>query len=80
MERSQALNVHRDKPENIIEGKDLIALGFAPDPVFGRIIQTANQLRDKKECTRNTILEYIRMQITTEDALRCLQQLIEEDE
>jgi len=80
IERSQALNVDRDKPENVIEGKDLIALGFTPDPVFGRIIQTANQLRDEKESTRKTILEYIRMQISAEDALRCLQQLLEEEE
>ncbi|MBN2017417.1 MAG: CCA tRNA nucleotidyltransferase [Candidatus Cloacimonetes bacterium] len=78
IERSQQLNVDRDKPENVIEGKDLIALGFSPDPIFGSIIKVANQLRDDKEYARQDILEYIRMQISSEDALRRLQQLLKE--
>lgn len=78
IERSQKLKVDRDKPVNVIEGKDLIALGFSPEPIFGDIIKAANQLRDDKDYAKQDILEYIRMQISSEDALRRLQQLLKE--
>jgi len=79
IERSQALKVDRDKPENIIEGKDLIAVGFTPDKIFGRIIRTANRLRDEHEFSRNKILGIIKKQGSAKDALLRLQQEIEEE-
>jgi len=79
IKRSQELNVDRDKPENIIGGKDLIAMGFAPDKIFGRIIQTANQLRDEHEFTRKKILKLIKKHSSAKDALICLMQEINEN-
>jgi len=79
IERSQLLKVDRDKPENIIEGKDLIAMGFTPDKIFGKIIHTANRLRDKHEFSRNKILNLIKKQGSVKNALHRLQQEIEEE-
>ncbi len=79
IERSQALNVDRDKPENIIEGRDLISIGFSPDKIFGRIINAANQLRDEHEYSKSTIMDLIKKHISAEDALLHLQQELEEE-
>ena len=79
IKRSQELKVDRDKPENIIEGKDLIAMGFSPDKIFGRLIQTANKLRDEHEFTRNKILNLIKKHSSAKDALICLMQETEEE-
>jgi tRNA nucleotidyltransferase (CCA-adding enzyme) len=79
IERSQALNVDRDKPENIIEGRDLISIGFSPDKIFGKIINAANQLRDEHEYSKNTIMDIIKKHASAEDALLHLQQELEEE-
>jgi len=79
IERSRALNVDRDKPENIIEGRDLISIGFSPDKIFGRIIDAANQLRDEHEYSKNTIMDIIKKHASAEDALLHLQQELEEE-
>jgi len=79
IKRSQELKVDRDKPENIIAGKDLIAMGFSPGKIFGRIIQTANKLRDEHEFSREKILNIIKKQNSAKDALLHLQQELEEE-
>ena len=79
IKRSQELKVDRDKPENIIAGKDLIAMGFSPGKIFGRIIQTANRLRDEHEFSKKKILNLIKKQSSAKGALLRLQQEIEEE-
>ncbi|MBI2645321.1 HD domain-containing protein [Candidatus Uhrbacteria bacterium] len=44
--RARDLGVEKSKPVDIIRGKDLIALGYKPGELFGKIIQSANELRD----------------------------------
>lgn len=60
LERARALAVLDALPENIVTGKDLIALGLKEDPVFGEIIRAANDLRDDHDLDREEILERIR--------------------
>ncbi|MBC8526325.1 MAG: CCA tRNA nucleotidyltransferase [Candidatus Cloacimonetes bacterium] len=59
LERSKTLNVQKDKPADIIQGKDLIAKNFTPSKNFGVIIHLANKLRDEKNFTKEQILKII---------------------
>lgn len=77
--RSQQLNVDKDKPENVIEGKDLIDLGFSPGQIFGRIIETANSLRDDMNFSREKIISLIKKSASPGDALLRLEQEVEEE-
>ncbi len=79
IERSQQLKVENNKPENVIEGQDLIDAGFAPGQIFGRIIETANSLRDDKEFSREKILALIKASASPGDALLRLEQELEEE-
>jgi len=61
LNKARILGVEESKPVDIIRGKDLIALGYAPHPkashgiLFGQIIRNANDLRDEKGYTREQI-------------------------
>jgi len=79
IERSQQLNVDKNKPENVIEGKDLIDLGFNPGQIFGRIIEAANSLRDDMNFSREKIISLIKKSASPGDALLRLEQELEEE-
>lgn len=59
LQRARALAVQDALPDDIVTGKDLIALGLKPGPHFGEIIRTANDLRDDGGLEREEILERI---------------------
>jgi tRNA nucleotidyltransferase (CCA-adding enzyme) len=60
LERARAVEVADRRPEDVIAGKDLIALGLKPGKHFGEIIRQANDLRDFRDLSREEILERIR--------------------
>lgn len=57
LERAREIEVERKGPENLIEGKDLIELGFEPGPEFGVVIDLANELRDEKGFSKEDFFE-----------------------
>jgi len=57
--RAMQLDVADQKPKNIVEGRDLLALGFKPGPKIGEMIKEANRLRDEEGKSREEILEII---------------------
>ncbi|HHI87336.1 MAG TPA: CCA tRNA nucleotidyltransferase [Candidatus Cloacimonetes bacterium] len=79
IERSQKLKVDKNKPENVIDGKDLIELGFEPGRLFGAIIELANELRDNLNFSREKIISLINKSETLGDALLRLKQELEEE-
>ena len=59
LKRARRLDIEKSKPVDIIQGRDLIALGHKPGPHIGKIIQLANQLRDDLDYSREVILQEI---------------------
>jgi len=43
LERARALGIDKEKPKPVLFGRDLIALGFEPGPLFGEIIRSAEE-------------------------------------
>ncbi|MFH1175101.1 MAG: CCA tRNA nucleotidyltransferase [bacterium] len=59
LKRARNLDVEKSKPVNLIEGRDLISLGFKNGKHIGDIIRLANILRDEKEFTKEMILQVV---------------------
>ena len=57
------------KPTDVIMGRDLIKLGFSPGPIFGEIIQLANQLCDEHNFTKEQILGILQNSPNESEAL-----------
>lgn len=62
-QRAEQLGIYQQKPEPILQGRDLLTVGFKPSkkdgPKFGQIIALADQLRDEQGLTRDEILALI---------------------
>ncbi len=56
LERAKKLNIVKEIPPHIIQGRDLIALGFKPGTEFGEVIKLADALRDEKEFKKEDAL------------------------
>ncbi len=57
--KAEAIAVSKDRPENVILGRDMINLGYEPGEDFGKIIKYANDLRDLKAYNREKILKLV---------------------
>ena len=55
LERAKKLNIVKEMPPHIIQGRDLIALGFQPGKEFGEVIKLADALRDEKEFKKEDV-------------------------
>ncbi len=71
-QRAQELGVDKALPRPIIQGRDLIALGFEPGISFHDIISLANTLRDDRNFTRESLLAHLAGVSTAADALALL--------
>jgi len=60
LKRARELNVEQKKPDNLIGGNELMALGFEPGALMGEIIKLANELRDEKGMSKEEVLEFIK--------------------
>lgn len=67
-ERALALGVLFGPPAPIISGEDLIRLGLPPGPHFGEILKRAEELRDRADLSRDTILERLEGVTSAEEA------------
>lgn len=47
LERATELGIYETRPKPVLLGKDLIALGFKPGPLFGEIIKSADEMHIK---------------------------------
>ena len=69
-ERAEALGVLDVPPEPWIHGRDLIALGMAPSPEFGRILsglydaQIRGEVKDRESALRHAVWYYTNVQHT----------------
>lgn len=61
LERLQEISVEELKPQPLISGHDLIALGLPPGPLFGRILNEVEDLQLEGELkTREDALAYVK--------------------
>lgn len=58
LQRASELGVYETKPQPVLFGRDLIALGFKPDPKFGEVIRIADEMH-VEGFTRDEILALI---------------------
>lgn len=59
VKKARGLDIEKSKPADIIQGRDLLVLGYKPGPNIGKIIQLANRLRDDADYSREAILKLI---------------------
>jgi poly(A) polymerase len=60
-EKLRTLGVEQLKPEPWVSGKDLIALGYKPGPIFGRILRAVyDEQLEERICSREEALAWIR--------------------
>jgi tRNA nucleotidyltransferase/poly(A) polymerase len=60
-DRLAAFARERVKPEPVLSGHDLMGLGLAPGPLFGKILKEAYDLQlDEKITTRKEALDYVK--------------------
>ena len=71
-ERAERLGVLVGPPLSILRGADLLSLGIPPGPAFGSILRRAEELRDERGETVETLRERLRGASSSEDALRRL--------
>lgn len=61
LQKAEVLNVKDRKLENIIQGRDLMELGFKPSEYFGKIIEDVYQKQlDGELSTKTEALEYVK--------------------
>jgi len=66
LKNAQELNVHNEKLQPLVQGRDLIALGFNPSPIFTKILAYAYELQIENESfTKNDILIKIEKEYQT---------------
>jgi tRNA nucleotidyltransferase (CCA-adding enzyme) len=58
LKRASELGIYETKPEPVLFGRDLIALGFKPGPLFGQVIRAAEE-RHVRGFSREEILALI---------------------
>jgi tRNA nucleotidyltransferase (CCA-adding enzyme) len=58
LKRASELGIYEAKPEPVLFGRDLIALGFEPGPLFGKVIKAAEE-RHVRGSSREEILALI---------------------
>jgi len=56
LKRAKELNISKEVPAPLLQGRDLVALGFKPSKTFGQIIKTADVLRDERGMKREDVL------------------------
>ncbi len=61
-----------DDPPPIIQGRDLIALGWKPGPDFSRVIEAAEKYAEDTSASQEDILHLIRKAGSAEESLRTL--------
>lgn len=71
-ERAARLQVIDHAPTPILQGRDLIAMGYSPSHLFGEIIALADTLRDDRGMTRDEIIAILRTRRTPDEALTAL--------
>jgi tRNA nucleotidyltransferase (CCA-adding enzyme) len=76
LKRARTIEVESSKPKDLILGRDLIELGFAPGPNFGKIIRLTNELRDQLNFSREQVLEAI-FEKGESEAITSLESLLE---
>ena len=75
--RAQELAIYKETPKPILQGRDLIGLGFQPGKEFGKVIALAEDLRDQKNYTREQILELISGTSSIATVVRKLTEVLE---
>lgn len=70
--RAQELGVEKEIAPPILQGRDLIALGFRSGKIFGEIIAAAEHLRDERNYSREQVLGLLMDFKQPEDALERL--------
>ena len=76
LKRAEEINVVNSKPQDVLQGRDLVALGFKGGVLFGRTIALANELRDEKNYSRYQILEILKKFSTLQEIVDNLQFLL----
>jgi len=75
LERARRLEVEASKPRDLIRGRDLLALGFKPGPMFGKLIESANILRDEREFSAHEVFLALEGVKDEREALKTLDEL-----
>lgn len=60
LERTTAIAIESQKPEDAVSGKDLVALGFQPGAKFRELIAVANAFRDDDGLEREEIMQKLK--------------------
>jgi len=68
LERAQL----EDNPPTIVQGRDLIALGWKPGPDFGRVIDAAEKYAEETSATKEDILKMVKEAGSPEEAVKKL--------
>ena len=69
---AQELAIYKETPKPILQGRDLIGLGFQPGKEFGRVIALAEDLRDQKNWPHEQILALL---ADTDSLAACIRKL-----
>lgn len=72
LKRARELDVEESRPPDLIQGRDLINIGYKPGVNFGKMIKLANQLRDDLGFTKNMIFESLKEIKNSEKAVEKL--------
>lgn len=76
LERAARLHIDQQKPEPIIRGRDLLALGYPAGPSLGKIIRAAEMLAEEKSMTGSEIISRLKNCKTSETGLAVLESLL----
>lgn len=80
LEKARALSVEDSKPQPLIGGKDLIALGYKPGKDFGELIQLADDLRDDLDYDKEAVIKEIINIKNAKEAIEKLKSLLPKKE
>ncbi len=72
LERAERVQALQGKPPDVIRGQDLLALGYEPGPMFGKMIRLANLLRDQNGMHASEMLAFLQAAPDAEAAHRQL--------
>ena len=75
LSRARNLGVELSRPVDLLQGRDLIGIGYRPGRHFGEIIHLANRLRDENEYTREQVLSLMIDKKTPAEAISHLTQI-----
>lgn len=60
LQKALTANVAKNKPADILRGRDLLKLGLTPGPELGKLIHEANRLHEEKGYNKNKILKLLK--------------------